>query len=102
MIIISAAFTVPPARRAEIIALCAEHSARSRAEPGCISHHVHADCEEPGRLFFYEEWQDEAAVATHFSVPESGAFVKRLSEMVGGRPEIGIYRAEAVSAGDLA
>ena len=101
MIIISASFTVPAARRAEIIALCAEHSARSRAEPGCISHHIHADCEDPDRLFFHEEWQDGAAVAAHFAVPESGAFVARLSELVGERPKIGIYRAEAVAAQDL-
>jgi len=101
MIIISASFTVPSARRDEIIALCAEHSARSRAEPGCISHHIHADCEEPDRLFFHEEWRDEAAVAAHFAVPESGGFVKWLSEIVGGRPEIKIHRAEAVAAQDL-
>ncbi len=101
MIIISASFTVPTERRAEIIALCAEHSARSRAEPGCLSHHIHADCENPNRLFYYEEWRDEAAVATHFAVPESGGFVKRLAEMLGERPKIGIYRAEAVSVQDL-
>ena len=92
MIIISASFTVPAARRDEIIALCAEHSARSRAEPGCVSHHIHADCEDPARLFFHEEWQDEAAVAAHFAVPESG----------GERPEIRICRADAVSMEDLA
>jgi len=101
MIIISATFTVPAARRDEIIALCAEHSARSRAEPGCLSHHVHVDAENPDRLFYYEEWQDEAAVAAHFRVPESGGFVKRLSGLVGERPEMQIYRAEAVSVADL-
>tara|TARA_R110000824_G_scaffold32788_10_gene105722 strand:- start:2847 stop:3155 length:309 start_codon:yes stop_codon:yes gene_type:complete len=101
MIIISASFTVPAAQREEIIALCAEHSARSRAEPGCISHHIHADCEDAARLFFHEEWEDEAAVAAHFAVPESGEFVKRLTALVGGRPEIGMYRAQAVPMGDL-
>ncbi|WP_417622641.1 putative quinol monooxygenase [Parasphingorhabdus sp.] len=101
MIIITASFAVPPARREDIIALCVEHSARSRAEPGCISHHIHADCEDPERLFFHEEWQDEAAVAAHFAVPESGAFVKRLTALVGERPEIKIYRAEAVSMAEL-
>ena len=101
MIIISASFAVRADRRAEIIVLFAEHSARSRAEPGCLSHHIHADCENPNRLFYHEEWRDEAAVAAHFAVPESGAFVKRLTALVGGRPEIRIYRAEAVSAEDL-
>ena len=101
MIIISAAFTVPAARRDEIIALCSEHSARSRAEPGCLSHHIHVDCEDPGRLFYYEEWQDEATVAAHFKVPESGAFVKRLTALVGARPEMGVYRAQAVPVAEL-
>ena len=101
MIIISASITVPPAERAEIIALCIEHSARSRAEPGCLSHHIHADCEDPDRLFFYEEWQDEAAVAAHFAVPQSGDFVKRLTALVGEQPAMQIYRADAVSAGEL-
>lgn len=101
MITISASFAVQPAKRAEIIALCSEHSARSRAEAGCISHHIHADCENLARLFFHEEWQDEAAVAAHFAVPESGEFVKKLTALAGVRPEIRIYRAEAVSMADL-
>jgi len=102
VIILSASFTVPPVNREEIIALCIEHSVRSRAEPGCVSHHIHADCEDPERLFYYEEWQDEAAVAAHFAVPESGAFVERLTALVGERPAMQIYRAKVVAAGDLA
>ena len=101
MIILSASFAVPPEPREEIIALCSEHSARSRAEPGCISHHIHADCEDLARLFFHEQWQDEAAVAAHFAVPASGEFVKRLTALLGERPAMQIYRAEAISAGDL-
>ena len=101
MIIITASFTVPSASREEIITLCIEHSVRSRAEPGCISHHIHEDCEDSERLFFHEEWQDEAAVAAHFAVPASGAFVQRLTSLVGERPEIRIYRAEGVSVADL-
>tara|TARA_R110000824_G_scaffold44709_3_gene129946 strand:+ start:1085 stop:1393 length:309 start_codon:yes stop_codon:yes gene_type:complete len=101
VIIITASFAVPPAKRQNIITLCSEHSARSRVEPGCLSHHIHADCEDPARLFFHEEWQDEAAVAAHFAVPESGDFVRRLTALVGGRPEIKIYRAEAASMADM-
>lgn len=96
MIILSASFAVPTGQREEIVALCSEHSARSRAEHGCISHHIHADCEDPARLFFHEIWQDEAAVAAHFAVPASGDFVKRLTALLGERPEMQIYRAEAI------
>lgn len=101
MIILSASFAAPTAEREEVVALCSEHSARSRAEPGCISHHIHADCEDPARLFFHEIWQDEAAVAAHFAIPASGDFVKRLTALLGERPEMQIYRADAIAAGDI-
>jgi quinol monooxygenase YgiN len=101
MIIITATISTTSANREDIIALCSEHSARSRKEPGCISHHVHADCDDPARLFYYEEWEDEAAVVAHFHVPESGEFVKRLTLLVGERPEMRMYRAEAISAEEL-
>ena len=101
MIIITASIPTTSANREDIIALCSEHSARSRGEPGCISHHIHADCDDPARLFFHEEWQDEAAVAVHFAVPASGEFVKQLSSLVGERPEIKMHRADAISMADL-
>lgn len=102
MIIITATISTAFAGIPEdIVALCIEHSVRSRAEPGCISHHIHADCEDPARLFFHEIWQDEAAVAAHFAVPESQEFVGRLTALLGERPKIQIYRAAAVSMEDL-
>ncbi|SIO12249.1 Quinol monooxygenase YgiN [Parasphingorhabdus marina DSM 22363] len=102
MIIISATISTTSANRDAIIALCREHSARSRAESGCISHHIHADCEDSSRLFFHEEWQDAKAVAAHFAVPESRDFVKQLTSLVGHRPDMQICRAETISPADLA
>ncbi len=101
MIIITATIPTTPENRDAVIALCIEHCARSRAERGCIRHHIHADCEDRMRLFFHEEWQDEAAVAAHFAVPESRDFVKRLVALVGDRPEIRIHRAEPVNMAGL-
>lgn len=61
---------------AEITAEGIAHSVRSRAEPGCVSHNIHVDCEDPLRLFFFEQWADRAALAAHFKVPESIEFVR--------------------------
>jgi quinol monooxygenase YgiN len=58
---------------------CLEHVRRSRTEPGCISHAVAADCENPLRLVFFEEWTDRAALEQHFAVPAVRAFVKSLA-----------------------
>src|SRR5215208_1516593 len=57
----------------ELIRLSLEHVHRSRTEPGCISHAVHRDVEEPNRLMFVERWESRDALHTHFAVPASGA-----------------------------
>jgi len=61
-----------------VLRACLEHVERSRREPGCISHDVHVDCQNPMRLFFFEQWADEAALRTHFAFEGSKAFVKSL------------------------
>ena len=65
----------------EALRSCLEHVERSRKERGCISHNVHVDCQNPMRLFFFEQWPAEAALRTHFAVEGSQAFVKSLKEV---------------------
>ena len=67
---------------------------RSRAEPGCLSHAVYTDSEDPLRLFFFETWADRDAVATHFAVPASGEFVREAARLTAAAPVIQIYDAE--------
>jgi len=70
-----------------------EHVHRSRAEPGCISHAVHVDCENPLRLVFIEQWADRAALAAHFAVPASRDFVRSLQRLAACATTIEIYDA---------
>ena len=102
MIIITGSVMTDTDNRAEIERLCIEHSQRSRAEPGCIAHNIHADCENPARLVFLELWADGAAVRAHFAVPESGMFVKQLGTLSAELPTMQIYRSEKLSPADLA
>lgn len=101
MIVITGSVMTDAANRAEIEKLCVEHSRRSRTEPGCIAHNVHADCEQPDRLVFLEVWADGNAVRAHFGVPESGAFVNKVGALSTETPTIQIYRADEVSAAAL-
>lgn len=93
MIIVLAHVQVTPGRLAEALALSREHVARSRAEPGCLSHAVYEDADQPDRLVFVEEWATEAALLQHFAVPESGAFVNALATLAADRPTIRLYQA---------
>lgn len=102
MIIITGSVMTNRVNRAEIERLCIEHSQRSRAEPGCIAHNVHADCETPDKLVFVELWADGNAVRAHFGVPESRTFVKQLGALSTEPTSIQIYRGDEVPMSALA
>src|SRR5687767_14873002 len=71
MIVVIGAVTVQEAGFAELRRLAQQHVERSRNEPGCVSHAMSIDSENPLRLVFVEEWADLAALQAHFAVPES-------------------------------
>ena len=76
----------------EVLRSCLEHV----EEPGCILHDVHVDCQNPMRLFFFEQWADEAALRTHFAVEGSKAFVRSLKGRIVETTGTQIYRTEAI------
>lgn len=86
MIIITGSIVVKPGCHEQALALGIAHSARSRAEPGCLAHNCHIDAENPDRIVFIEQWADMAAVQVHFAVPASGAFVQELSALAATPP----------------
>ncbi len=80
----------------QALQLSLEHVARSRTEPGCVSHSVHQDAENSMCLVFVEEWADQAALQQHFKVAESRVFAKELSALAAEPPSMVIYNATAV------
>ena len=98
MILITGHVIMTPEHREHAIALGAEHSARSRAEAGCLAHNCHVDAEDPLRLVFVEEWESVDAVRAHFAVPASGAFVAEMRALSPEPPVIRIYAAEDITA----
>ena len=80
----------------EVLRLSLERVERSRREPGCVSHDVHVDCQNPLRLFFFERWADEPALRAHFAVPASRQFVKSLKDRIVETSGTEIYCAEPI------
>jgi len=98
MIIVRGSIVAADDHLEELIEICLEHVRRSREEPGCIEHGVHADVENPARLSFFEQWADEESLRRHFAVPESRAFVKRARELSVEASRIEMFRSEPVRA----
>src|SRR5690349_24888092 len=96
MIVVTGSVTARQDSFDEVRRLSLEHVHRSRTEPGCISHAVHVDCENPLRLVFFEQWADRTALLNHFAVPASREFVRALQTLAAAATTIEIYDARAV------
>lgn len=91
MIVVTGEILAKPETLDALIAIGQDHSRRSRAEPGCLSHDLYIDSEQPLRLFFFERWADMDALKAHFAVPESNAFMREVRSLSAGgskRPDI--------------
>jgi len=93
MIVVTGSVTARLDSFDQVRKLSLEHVHRSRGEPGCISHAVHVDCENPLRLVFFEQWADRAALMAHFAVPASRDFVKSLQSLAATATTIELYEA---------
>jgi quinol monooxygenase YgiN len=93
MILVTGSVLAHRATFDEVRRLSLEHVHRSRAEPGCMSHAVHVDCDNPLRLVFIEQWADRAALLAHFAVPASREFVRALQQLAATATTLEIYDA---------
>jgi quinol monooxygenase YgiN len=91
MIFVTGSVTARDDSFADIRKLSLEHVHRSRNEPGCISHAVHVDCENPLRLVFIEQWADRAALLAHFAA--SREFVRALQPLASAAATLELYDA---------
>ncbi|USQ95539.1 putative quinol monooxygenase [Caulobacter sp. RL271] len=99
MIIVLGEVLVAPEHRAAAIAVGLAHCARSRAEPGCLSHDCFIDAANPNRLQFVERWLDLTALRVHFGVPDSAAFVREMQAFVVEPPKMNIFEATEAPRG---
>ncbi len=60
--------------------LAEAHSRASRDEPGCLSHDWFSHPRESYTIFFFEQWQDQAAIDLHFTRPHSARLVTAFRE----------------------
>ena len=62
--------------------------APTQGEPGCIEYALWQDLEQPTRFVMVEEWESEAALATHLAQPSLQAAVGKLAPMAAEPPTV--------------
>lgn len=90
MLVVTGSVTARPDTFETLLEAALAHTHRSRTEPGCVSQAAHIDCENPLRLFFYEEWADRAALDLHFAQPGSLDFMKTVRELAASSTPVKI------------
>ncbi|MBL4630607.1 MAG: antibiotic biosynthesis monooxygenase [Paraglaciecola sp.] len=96
MMIITGDVLIKEGKMQDALQACQKHVAHSRTEPGCISHAVYQDPENVLRLFFYEQWADQAAIDAHFALPSSKAFIATVGALMSAPPNLDIFNAEQI------
>ena len=96
MIVVTGIVTARPETVAELTRAAREHVHRSRGEPGCISHHVAIDADDPMTLHFVERWESAEALKVHFAVPESRAFWRRLKGLAADPGHMQVYETTRI------
>lgn len=74
MLIVAGAITLDPAKRDEADAAFEKMRTATLEEPGCIEYQAYSGRNDPGTVFMFEKWQDQAALDAHFASPHMAEF----------------------------
>ncbi len=97
MIIVTGSVTARPDSFDALREASLAHVHRSRTEDGCLLHSVQADCENPLRLFFYEQWRDMAALKLHFAQPGSADFMAAVRSLAAASEPVSLFEALSIT-----
>ncbi len=92
MIALSAVFQAKPGREpVSKAALCAMIP-EARKEAGTLVYSVHQATDDAGKFFFYEQFQDQAALDLHMAAPYLKTLLERVPELCAGAPVVTAYQ----------
>jgi quinol monooxygenase YgiN len=74
-------FTARPGRARDLQDALLDLAEVSLREPGCDGYAVHADLADESRVWLYESWASEEALAAHDGTDHVAAFVATLPEL---------------------
>ena len=86
--------TTKPGKQNDLIALCKNMIAPSRAETGCIHYSFYQDLHQENTFLFYEEWKDQASIDLHNATKHFMDFQPKFKELIVGDAKVTVYSVE--------
>lgn len=99
MLIVAGTITVNAAKRAEADSAFAVMREATLKEPGCIEYQAYTDRGDPGVVFMFEKWKDQAALDAHFASPHMAEFGAALGGL--GVTGMDVKKYEVASEGTV-
>ena len=99
MIIITGRAQVHPDQRDAAISAAHDMRKQTIDEPGCIDYRFWSATDDPNAILLFEQWQEQAALATHLAAPHTAAFFAKIGPAVDGT--LDVTRFEVSNHGPL-
>lgn len=93
MITLAVTYVFPAEKLAEAEGYLRELIAPTRAEPGCRTYEIYRSKDDPHAFFFYEIYDDEAAIDAHRASPHFQRFGKNGIQPIAQRRVATLYEA---------
>ena len=93
IVIVTGDIVARPGEFAPLFAETRAHSARSRGEPGCLSHDCFQDPDNPNRIVFLERWRDGDTLRAHFGTPGVAQLMAAFARHADERGTMQVYDA---------
>jgi quinol monooxygenase YgiN len=99
MLIVAGTLDLPPENRAKLLAAAEPLMRASESEDGCHTYLMMPDPLDAGRVRIFERWEDEDALAKHFTMPHMAEFGAALGDL--GITGSDLTKYEIASSGPL-
>ncbi len=101
MIVVHASFPVKPDKRDEALDLAETLVEQSNQEEGMIEYRATTDVSDPNTVRFFEQYEDEAALAAHGESDHFLEFASQLPDLLAGEPTVTRFDVDSATDVDL-
>jgi quinol monooxygenase YgiN len=99
MLVVAGTITLDPTKRSAAEAAFDRMRAATLAEAGCLAYQAYLDRTDPGTVFIFEKWRDQAALTAHFATPHMAEFGQALGSL--GVAAMDVRKYEVSAEGDV-
>jgi quinol monooxygenase YgiN len=97
MLVVAGTIVIDPSKAEIATAAFEKMRAATLKEPGCLEYQAYLGRTDPGTLFIFERWENDAALGAHFATPHMAEFGKAMGGFGVKSTDVQKYEVGAVT-----